>query len=107
MAVVFVELLAAIPSVVFGLWGYVVIIPFLGHHVFPVMAQLLGFIPILAGPVGSGYGLLTAGIMLSLMIVPLITATLRDALVSHLLAQRSPTEQQTKRRAAIETAYRA
>ena len=78
----FVELLAAIPSVVFGLWGYVVLIPFLGHHVFPVMAEVLGFIPIFAGPAGSGYGLLTAGIVLSLMIVPLITATLRDALVS-------------------------
>jgi phosphate transport system permease protein len=78
----FVELLAAVPSVVFGLWGYVVVIPFLGHHVFPLMARTLGFIPIFAGPSGSGYGLLTAGIVLSLMIVPLIVATLRDALVS-------------------------
>ncbi|HUC12703.1 MAG TPA: phosphate ABC transporter permease subunit PstC [Stellaceae bacterium] len=78
----FVELLAAIPSVVFGLWGYVVVIPFFGHHVFPVLAHALGFIPIFAGPVGSGYRLLTAGVALSLMVVPLITATLRDAIVS-------------------------
>ncbi len=78
----FVELLAAIPSVVFGLWGYVVVIPFLGQHLFPLMAQRLGFIPFLGGPTGSGYGLLTAGFVLALMIVPLITATLRDALVS-------------------------
>ena len=49
----FVELLAAIPSVVFGLWGYVVVIPFFGHHVFPVLAHALGFIPIFAGPVGE------------------------------------------------------
>lgn len=84
----FVELLAAIPSVVFGLWGYVVLIPFLSHHVFPFLAATLGFIPIFAGPPGSGYGLLTAGIVLSMMIVPLITATLRDALVSQPQARR-------------------
>ncbi len=78
----FVELLAAIPSVVFGLWGYVVLIPFMAHHVFPFLADGLGFIPIFAGPTGSGYGLLTAGVLLSLMIVPFIAATLRDALVS-------------------------
>lgn len=78
----FVELLAAIPSVVFGLWGYVVVIPFLGHHLFPFMTRWLGFIPFLSGPSGSGYGLLTAGLVLTLMVVPLITATLRDALVT-------------------------
>jgi phosphate transport system permease protein len=78
----FVELLAAIPSVVYGLWGYVVVIPFLGHHVFPFMVKWLGFLPFFGGATGSGYGLLTAGFVLTLMIVPLITATLRDALVS-------------------------
>ncbi len=78
----FVELLAAIPSVVYGLWGYVVVIPFLSHRVYPWMAKYLGFIPFLGGHTGSGYGLLTCGLVLTLMIVPLITATLRDALVS-------------------------
>jgi phosphate transport system permease protein len=78
----FVELLAAIPSVVYGLWGYVVVIPFLGHHLFPFMVKWLGFIPFFGGPSGSGYGLLTSGFVLTLMIVPLITATLRDALVA-------------------------
>jgi phosphate transport system permease protein len=78
----FVELLAAIPSVVYGLWGYVVVIPFLGRHVFPFLAKWLGFLPFFGGPTGSGYGLLTSGFVLTLMIVPLITATLRDALVS-------------------------
>ncbi len=77
-----VELLAAVPSVVFGLWGYVVVIPFLAHYVFPFLSDVLGFIPIFAGPTGSGYGLFTAGAVLSLMIVPLIVATLRDAIVS-------------------------
>ncbi len=78
----FVELLAAIPSVVFGLWGYAVVIPFLGHHLFPAMARWLGFIPFFGGTTGSGYGLLTASLVLTLMIVPLITTTLRDALVT-------------------------
>lgn len=78
----FVELLAAIPSVVFGLWGYLVVIPFLGHHVFPFMVTWLGWIPYFGGPSGSGYGLLTSGLVLTLMIVPMITATLRDALVN-------------------------
>ncbi len=79
----FVELLMAIPSVVFGLWGYVVVIPFLGKHFFPLLAGTIGrVIPFFAGPTGSGYGLLTAGVVLSLMIVPLIAATLRDAIVS-------------------------
>jgi len=78
----FVELLAAVPSVVYGLWGYAVVIPFLGNHLFPWMVSHLGFIPFLRGPAGSGYGLFTAGFVLALMIVPLIAATVRDALVS-------------------------
>jgi phosphate transport system permease protein len=77
-----VEMLAAIPSVVFGLWGYAVLIPFLGQHVFPVMTLLLGWIPWLGEPTGSGYGLLTAGLVLSLMIVPLIASILRDAIAA-------------------------
>ncbi len=79
----FVELLMAIPSVVFGLWGYVVVIPFLSRHLFPFLALTIGrVIPFFAGPTGSGYGLLTAGVVLALMIVPIIAATLRDALVN-------------------------
>jgi phosphate transport system permease protein len=78
-----VELLAAVPSVVYGLWGYVVLIPFLGKHVYPWMERTLGaYLPMFHGPAGSGYGLLTSGIVLCFMIVPLITATLRDALVA-------------------------
>ena len=87
----FVELLAAIPSVVFGLWGYVVLIPFLGHHVFPFMSSTLDLVPFFGGPPGSGYGLLTAGIVLAMMVVPLITATLRDALVSQPVALKEAT----------------
>ncbi|WP_109994729.1 phosphate ABC transporter permease subunit PstC [Salinisphaera sp. LB1] len=75
-----VELLAAVPSVVFGLWGYVVVIPLAAHYVYPYMADVLGFIPGFGGPVGAGYGLLTAGIVLALMVVPIITANVREAI---------------------------
>ncbi len=85
---IIVELLAAIPSVVFGLWGYVLMIPFLGHYVFPAIASVLGFIPAFAGSTGSGYGLLTAGIVLSPMIVPLIVATMRDAIAAQRASMR-------------------
>lgn len=75
-----VDLLASVPSVVFGLWGTVVLIPFMAHHVYPGMAEVLGFIPFLAGPTRSGYGLLSSAIILMLMIVPLITANMREAI---------------------------
>ncbi|KEZ78888.1 phosphate ABC transporter permease subunit PstC [Salinisphaera hydrothermalis] len=75
-----VELLAAVPSVVFGLWGYVVVIPVFSHYVYPLMADVLGFIPGFGGPVGAGYGLLTAGVVLALMVVPIITANVREAI---------------------------
>ncbi|MGH9606759.1 MAG: phosphate ABC transporter permease subunit PstC [Terracidiphilus sp.] len=84
----FVELLAAIPSVVYGLWGYVLVIPFFGAHLFPWMVKWFGFIPGFGGASGSGYGLFTSGFVLSLMIVPLIAATVRDALVARPLGQR-------------------
>ena len=77
-----VEMLAAVPSVVFGLWGVAVLVPFLSHTVFPVMTDVLGWIPWFGGPPGSGYGLLTASLVLSLMIVPLIAAMLRDAIAA-------------------------
>lgn len=83
-----VELLAAIPSVVFGLWGYAVVVPLLAHNIFPAMATALGWIPGFGEPTGSGFGLLTAGLVLALMIVPLIAATLRDAIDSQPVALR-------------------
>lgn len=78
----FVELLAAIPSVVYGLWGIVFLAPFLARHVYPLLARLGPLVPFLGRPVGAGYGLLTAALILTLMIVPFITAILRDALVA-------------------------
>lgn len=75
-----VELLAGVPSVVYGLWGFTILIPFVAHHLAPVLADVFGFIPFFAGPTGSGYGLLSASLVLALMVVPVITATVSEAL---------------------------
>jgi phosphate transport system permease protein len=76
----FVELIAGVPSVVFGLWGFVVLVPWIGRGLGPLLARWLGFIPFLAGPVASGAGLLASGIVLAAMILPIITAVSRDAI---------------------------
>ena len=75
-----VELLAAIPSVVYGLWGIFVIIP-LVQSAGGVLAQHLGFIPLFQGP-AYGNSLLTASLVLALMVLPTITAISRTALVA-------------------------
>lgn len=72
-----VELLAAIPSVVYGLWGIFVLGPWLRDRVDPVLAHYLGFLPLFQGPHIS-VSLLTAGVLLSVMIIPYITAVCTD-----------------------------
>ncbi len=76
----FLELLAGIPSVIYGLWGLIVLGPFLSKSVYPVLSKLGGIIPWLGGPVGSGQGLLTAGLVLAVMIIPIVATTTRDLL---------------------------
>ncbi len=77
----FVEILAGIPSVLIGLWGVLVLGPFLAHDVYPIVANHVPNVPVLryfAGSVGYGEGLLTSGLVLGLMIVPIIASTTRD-----------------------------
>ena len=74
-----VELLAAIPSVVYGLWGIAVVIPIVQEYG-TVIAAKLGFIPIFAGP-AYGNSLLTASLVLAIMVLPTITAISRASLV--------------------------
>lgn len=75
---VFLEVLAGIPSVAYGLWGILFFGPFMAAHVYPVLASVLGFIPVFRAPVGFGEGLLTASLVLAVMIVPIIAATTRE-----------------------------
>lgn len=73
-----VELLAAIPSVVLGLWGILVLGPFLAHHVEPWLHRDLGFIPLFGPPQSTGAGIFTAGLILTIMIVPIIATISRE-----------------------------
>src|ERR1044071_5027691 len=76
-----VELLAAIPSVVYGTWGIFVLIPFLRTHVVPPLKAVLGWTPFLQG-VFYGNSLLAGGIILAVMIVPYIAAVSREVLLA-------------------------
>ncbi|HYY03636.1 MAG TPA: phosphate ABC transporter permease subunit PstC [Gaiellaceae bacterium] len=73
-----VEMLAAIPSVVLGLWGILVLGPFLAHHLEPWLHDNLGFIPIFGVPESTGTGLFTAGLILTIMIVPIVASICRE-----------------------------
>ncbi|MEM2961045.1 MAG: phosphate ABC transporter permease subunit PstC [Candidatus Bathyarchaeia archaeon] len=72
-----VELLAAVPSVIYGLWGIYVLIPFLRDNVYLLLQAAFGFMPLFSGPIYGG-GVLTGGIILAIMIIPIISAVLRD-----------------------------
>ncbi|MBV8056444.1 MAG: phosphate ABC transporter permease subunit PstC [Deltaproteobacteria bacterium] len=72
-----VELLAAIPSVVYGLWAIFVLGPWLRDWVEPVLSDHCGFIPLFAGPRVS-VGMLTAGVVLAIMVLPYIAAVCTD-----------------------------
>lgn len=74
-----IELLAAIPSVVYGLWGIFVLAPFIREYLGPVLQDNLGFLPFFQGRL-TGIGMLTGGIILAIMITPIITAVVRDVL---------------------------
>ena len=76
-----VELLAAIPSVVYGLWGIFVLAPVLRQYVEPALAKLFGWLPLFRGSM-TGIGLLTGGIILAIMVTPIISAVVRDVLAA-------------------------
>jgi phosphate transport system permease protein len=74
-----IELLAAIPSVILGLWGIFVLAPWVRSTVEPALSAVFGWLPLFSGP-HYGVGLLTAGIILAIMIIPIISAVSRDVL---------------------------
>jgi phosphate transport system permease protein len=71
----FLELLAGIPSVLIGLWGALTFGPFIAHNISPVIIKIL---PFLGSTAGNGQGLLTSGLILAVMIIPIIASTTRD-----------------------------
>jgi phosphate transport system permease protein len=82
-----VELLAAVPSVIYGLWGIFVLIPLLRDHVWPIARHALGWMPIFSG-VFYGPSVLAAGVILAIMILPYIAAVSREVLLAVPAAQR-------------------
>ncbi len=75
------ELLAAIPSVVYGLWAIFVLAPLLRQHVQPWLARRLGWTGLFEGP-PYGVGMLAAGVILAIMIVPIISSITREVMVA-------------------------
>jgi phosphate transport system permease protein len=76
-----IELLAAIPSVVYGLIGVFVLVPWMRTHLQPFLIKEFGFLPLFKGP-AYGIGMLTAGIVLAIMIIPFITSISREVFLT-------------------------
>jgi len=83
-----VELLAAVPSVVYGLWGIFALVPWLRDSVQPLLGKLFGFLPLFQGQ-QRGFGMLAGGIILAIMITPTISSVSREVLraVPHALRE--------------------
>jgi phosphate transport system permease protein len=80
-----IELLAGIPSIIYGLWGFFFLAPFMQSTVQPALINSLGKIPVIGllfGGAPYGIGLLTAGIILAIMVLPFITAITRDVFLT-------------------------
>jgi phosphate transport system permease protein len=76
-----IEMLAAVPSVIFGLWGIFILVPWLRDHLFVWLKHYLGFLPLFQGPI-YGVSMLAAGIIIAIMILPIITSISREILRS-------------------------
>jgi phosphate transport system permease protein len=80
-----IELLAAVPSIIYGMWGFFVIVPIMGTYVEPALIDWLGNIPVIGdlfqGP-AFGTGIFTAALILGVMILPFIAATMRDVFLT-------------------------
>jgi phosphate transport system permease protein len=77
-----VEMLAAIPSVILGFWGLLILAPFVHEHVEPFLHDRLGFIPIFGPPQTTGSSVFTASLILTIMIIPIVASISRDLFLS-------------------------
>lgn len=75
-----IDLLAGVPSVVYGVWGMLTIVPFIGKFVAPTLSTTLGFIPIFQSDNPTGYSLLAGGLVLGVMVTPVIIAMTTEVL---------------------------
>jgi phosphate transport system permease protein len=77
----FIDLLAAVPSVIYGLLGVFIVIPMMREYIQPALKHSLGFLPLFSGP-AYGVGFMTAGIVLAIMVIPYIISVSREVLLS-------------------------
>jgi phosphate transport system permease protein len=77
----FIDLLAAVPSVIYGLLGFLFVVPLMRTFIQPRLKEALGFLPFFQGP-GYGIGFLTAGVVLAIMVIPYIISVSREVLLS-------------------------
>ncbi len=77
----FIDLLAAVPSVIYGLLGVFIVIPVMRQYIQPALKNSLGFLPFFQGP-AYGVGFLTAGMVLAIMVIPYIISVSREVLIS-------------------------
>jgi phosphate transport system permease protein len=77
----FIDLLAAVPSVIYGLLGFLTVVPIMRDYVQPALKKSLGFIPLFSGP-SYGIGFLSAGVILAIMVIPYIISVSREVLLS-------------------------
>ncbi len=77
----FIDLLAAVPSVIYGLLGVFIVVPLMRDYVQPALKNTLGFLPLFTGPT-YGLGFLTAGVVLAIMVIPYIISVSREVLLS-------------------------
>jgi phosphate transport system permease protein len=82
-----VDTIAAIPSIVIGLWGFLVMVPWLKGTGEPWLQKYLGFLPLFRGT-ASGFGILAAGVLLTIMVLPIITAIAREVMLVVPVTQR-------------------
>lgn len=74
-----IELLASIPSIIYGMWGLFILAPILSEYVEPPLVEYLGFLPLFSGA-PLGIGMLPAGFILAIMIIPFISSVTRDVI---------------------------
>jgi phosphate transport system permease protein len=77
----FIDLLAAVPSVIYGVLGIFIVVPWMRQYVQPALKHSLGFLPLFQGP-AYGVGFLTAGVVLAIMVIPYIISVSREVLLS-------------------------
>jgi len=76
----FIDLLSGIPSVVYGVWGMLTVVPFIEKHLLPTLGGKLGFIPLFNTENPTGYGVFAGGVVLAVMVFPIIIAVAEDVI---------------------------